>query len=99
MLHTHIPCNIPSHSSLIHHQFSKARRKRVAFDEAELAADHLIERAHVAIDVDPFDIDLRALLHSEDDIEGVLGKDTVLPLDRNMSLKEALQQRRQPEPA
>jgi hypothetical protein len=31
-----------------------------------------------------------------DDIEAVLGKDTVLPLDRNMSLKEALQQRRQP---
>src|SRR5207247_3562880 len=28
--------------------------------------------------------------------EAVLGKDSVLPLDRNMSLKEALQQRRQP---
>ena len=38
----------------------------VAFDQVEFAADHLVERAHVADDVDPLDIDLRPLLHVEE---------------------------------
>ena len=41
----------------------------VAFDQAELAADHLVERAHVAVDVDALDIDLRPFLHVEDDVD------------------------------
>ena len=41
----------------------------VAFDEPELAADHLVERAHVADDVDALDIDARAFLDLEGDVD------------------------------
>src|SRR5262249_54420207 len=46
--------------------------ERVAFHQAELAANNLIERTHIAIDVDALDVDLRPFLNVEDDIDGVL---------------------------
>ena len=44
----------------------------VAFHQAEFAADHLVEGAGVADDVDLLDIDARALLDVEDQIDGVV---------------------------
>ena len=44
----------------------------IALDELKLAADHLVEGAHVANDVDPLDIDPRALLHIESDVDRVV---------------------------
>ena len=37
-----------------------------------LAADHLVERAHVADDVDALDIDLRPFLDVEGDVDGMV---------------------------
>ena len=45
--------------------------ERVALDEAELAADHLVQRADVAGDVDPLDVDARPFLHAKNDIDRV----------------------------
>ena len=44
----------------------------VAFDETEFAANDLVERARVADDIDLFDVDARALLDVEDDVDGVV---------------------------
>ena len=41
----------------------------VALDELEFAADHLVERAHIADDVDALDVDPRSLLHIEGDVD------------------------------
>ena len=46
--------------------------ERVALDQLELAADHLVECADVADDVDPLDVDLRPFLHVECDVDRAL---------------------------
>src|SRR3546814_4607095 len=42
----------------------------IAFDKLELAADHPVERAHVALDIDALDEDLGAFLDVVDDVDG-----------------------------
>ena len=49
-------------------------REGVALGQAELAADHLVQRARVARDVDALDIDARAFL----DVEGHVDRQVVL---------------------
>ena len=46
--------------------------ERVALGQAELAADHLVLGARVADDIDPLDIDARALADIEREIDNVL---------------------------
>ena len=38
----------------------------IAFDQTEFAADHPVQRAHIAVDVDALDIDLGTLVDVED---------------------------------
>ena len=45
--------------------------ERVALDEPELAADHLVERAQIAGDVDALDIDPRPFLDVVGDVDRV----------------------------
>ena len=44
----------------------------IALDQLELAAYHLVEGTNVANDVDPLDVNLRALLHAESNIDRVI---------------------------
>src|SRR6185312_5360936 len=52
--------------------FQLAGIEGVAFDQPELAADHLVEGPNVAVDVDALDPDMRAFLDAERDIDRVL---------------------------
>ena len=45
-------------------------REGVALGQPELAADHLVQRARVARDVDALDVDARAFLDVEGDVDG-----------------------------
>ena len=51
---------------------SLAALKASPFDEAKLATDHFVPRAHVAADVDALDEHARAFANLEDDVDLLL---------------------------
>ena len=72
--------------------------ERVALDQLKLAADHLVEGANIADDVDPLDIDLWTLLHVEGNVDGMvftISRDVRLDLDKGITaVAEGISQHR-----